>query len=106
MEERKEYRIGELYNVQNGLSKGGEFFGTGYPFVSFKTVFNNYFLPVSILDLAETSEVDRIKYSVKRGDILITRTSETAEELGMSGKNGVDCYSINGHAVTVLTRQS
>ena len=84
MEERKEYRIGELYNVQNGLSKGGEFFGTGYPFVSFKTVFNNYFLPVSILDLAETSEVDRIKYSVKRGDILITRTSETAEELGMS----------------------
>ena len=84
MEERKEYRIGELYNVQNGLSKGGEFFGTGYPFVSFKTVFNNYFLPVSILDLAETSVVDRIKYSVKRGDILITRTSETAEELGMS----------------------
>ena len=23
-----------------------------------------------------------------------------------SGKNGVDCYSKNGHAVTVLTRQS
>ncbi len=22
------------------------------------------------------------------------------------GKNGVDCYSKNGHAVTVLTRQS
>ena len=24
----------------------------------------------------------------------------------MDGKNGVDCYSKNGHAVTVLTRQS
>ena len=24
----------------------------------------------------------------------------------LSGKNGVDCYSKNGHAVTVLTRQS
>lgn len=23
-----------------------------------------------------------------------------------NGKNGVDCYSKNGHAVTVLTRQS
>lgn len=23
-----------------------------------------------------------------------------------AGKNGVDCYSKNGHAVTVLTRQS
>ena len=41
MEERKEYRIGELYNVQNGLSKGGEFFGTGYPFVSFKLAIIN-----------------------------------------------------------------
>ena len=29
--------------------------------------------------------------------------SETYE---ISGKNGVDCYSKNGHAVTVLTRQS
>ena len=25
---------------------------------------------------------------------------------GLSGKNGADCYSKNGHAVTVLTRQS
>lgn len=24
----------------------------------------------------------------------------------MDGKNGADCYSKNGHAVTVLTRQS
>ena len=24
----------------------------------------------------------------------------------LNGKNGVDCYSKNGHAVTVLTRQS
>ena len=24
----------------------------------------------------------------------------------INGKNGVDCYSKNGHAVTVLTRQS
>ena len=26
--------------------------------------------------------------------------------LYLIGKNGVDCYSKNGHAVTVLTRQS
>ena len=26
--------------------------------------------------------------------------------VGLIGKNGVDCYSKNGHAVTVLTRQS
>ena len=27
-------------------------------------------------------------------------------ELDKAGKNGADCYSKNGHAVTVLTRQS
>ena len=28
------------------------------------------------------------------------------KKIEMDGKNGVDCYSKNGHAVTVLTRQS
>lgn len=31
---------------------------------------------------------------------------EQLSNLQLSGKNGVDCYSKNGHAVTVLTRQS
>ena len=44
MEEWKEYKFGELYDVHNGLSKGGKFFGSGYPFLSFKTVFNNIFV--------------------------------------------------------------
>ena len=35
-----EYRLGDLYEVSNGLSKSGEFFGTGYPFLTFSTVFN------------------------------------------------------------------
>ena len=30
----------------------------------------------------------------------------TFDKIYKSGKNGVDCYSKNGHAVTVLTRQS
>ena len=32
--------------------------------------------------------------------------TERLERKDLSGKNGVDCYSKNGHAVTVLTRQS
>ena len=34
------------------------------------------------------------------------RKTKAQSNLGMFGKNGVDCYSKNGHAVTVLTRQS
>lgn len=84
MEEWKEYKLGDLYAVHNGLSKGGKFFGSGYPFLSFKTVFNNYFLPPILPDLVQSNEKEQNGYSIKRGDVFVTRTSETPEELGMS----------------------
>ena len=84
MEEWKEYKLGDLYEVHNGLSKGGNFFGSGYPFLSFSTVFKNFFLPPSLDSLVQTSEKERSNFDIKRGDVFITRTSETAEELGMS----------------------
>lgn len=84
MEEWKEYKLGNLYAVHNGLSKGGKFFGSGYPFLSFKTVFNNYFLPPILPDLVQSNEKEQNGYSIKRGDVFVTRTSETPEELGMS----------------------
>ena len=34
------------------------------------------------------------------------KKAEISHEIETDGKNGVDCYSKNGHAVTVLTRQS
>ena len=82
--EWKEYRLGEIYEVHNGLSKGREFFGSGYPFISFSTVFNKWFIPEIITDLAQTTESEQESYSIKAGDILVPRTSETADELGMS----------------------
>ncbi len=82
--EWKEYRLGELYEVHNGLSKGRKFFGRGYPFLSFSTVFNRYFLPEKLTDLVESTEKERETLSIHRGDVFITRTSETYDELGMS----------------------
>ena len=84
MEEWKEYRLGELYDVHNGLSKGGKFFGSGYPFLSFSTVFNNYFLPNELTNLVQSSEKEQANFNIKEGDVFITRTSESADELGMS----------------------
>lgn len=76
--------LGELYTVHNGLSKGRKFFGSGYPFLSFSTVFNNYFIPNELVDLVQSDEKEQNIYSISRGDVFVTRTSETSDELGMS----------------------
>ena len=73
--------IGQL---QNGISKGGEFFGKGFPFVSYGDVYKNYELPHSGSGLIDTTEDERATYSVEYGDIFFTRTSETIEEVGFS----------------------
>ena len=76
--------LGELYEVHNGLSKGGKFFGNGFPFLTFSTVFNNFFIPDEITDYVQSTEKEQEKYSIHRGDVFVTRTSETSDELGMS----------------------
>ena len=84
MSEWKKVKLGELYEVHNGLSKGRQFFGSGYPFLTFSTVFNNYFLPKELDSLVQSSEKEREACSIRKGDVFITRTSETMDELGMS----------------------
>lgn len=70
--------------MSSGISTTKEQAGLGSPFVSFSTVFNNYFLPDTLPDLMNTSEKEQEDYSIKEGDILLTRTSETIDELAMS----------------------
>ena len=84
MSEWKKVKLGELYELHNGLSKGRQFFGSGYPFLTFSTVFNNYFLPKKLDSLVQSSEKEREACSIRKGDVFITRTSETMDELGMS----------------------
>jgi len=79
-------RIGlaDLFEIRSGLSKKADQFGQGYPFLSFKDVFNNYFVPEQLKQLVMTSEKEQEAFSVRRGDVFLTRTSETVDELGMS----------------------
>jgi type I restriction enzyme S subunit len=84
MSEWKKVKLGKLYGVHNGLSKGRQFFGSGYPFLTFSNVFNNWFLPEELDSLVQSTEKERDACSIKRGDVFITRTSETMNELGMS----------------------
>ncbi len=68
--------------LQNGVSKGKEYFGEGYPFINYGDVYSNITLPNNVEGLANSSIQDRNIYSVKAGDVFFTRTSETIEEIG------------------------
>ena len=77
-------RLRYIGKCQNGISKGGEFFGSGYPFVSYGDVYNNLILPETVSGLIESTPEEQENYSVKAGDIFFTRTSETIEEVGFT----------------------
>lgn len=84
MSKLKKYKFSELYSMSSGISSKPEQAGHGSPFLTFSDVFNNYFVPGSLTNLMDTSEKEQETYSVKKGDIFLTRTSETIDELGMS----------------------
>ena len=77
-------RLRHLGCCQNGISKGAEFFDSGYPFVSYSDVYKNMELPHKVNGLVESTDEERERYSVLRGDIFFTRTSETIEEIGFT----------------------
>ena len=91
MSDLAQYRFDDLYEISSGISTTKEQAGHGSPFVSFSTIYNNYYLPDELPDLMETSEAEQIKYSVQEADVFVTRTSETLDELAMS------CVSLNDY---------
>tara|TARA_B100000678_G_C18211936_1_gene503743 strand:- start:226 stop:1611 length:1386 start_codon:yes stop_codon:yes gene_type:complete len=73
-----------LGECQNGINIGADAFGSGFPFVSYGDVYKNEVLPTKPKGLVQSSGEDRERYSMKKGDVLFTRTSETVEEIGFS----------------------
>ncbi len=76
--------LGQLYEFSSGLSKPRSAFGSGYPFLGFRDVFYNSSVPAQLAELVNSTEQERSRCSIKRGDVFVTRTSETMDELGMS----------------------
>jgi type I restriction enzyme S subunit len=77
-------KFSSLYEMSSGISSTPEQAGVGLPFLSFSSVFNNYFVPEKLNDLMDTSLIERDTYSIKEGDVFLTRTSETLDELAIS----------------------
>ncbi|STB71358.1 restriction endonuclease subunit S [Clostridium baratii] len=78
--------LGEL---QNGISKSAQYFGKGFPFVSYSDVYKNEEIPNEVNGKLESTTSERELYSVKEGDVFFTRTSETIEEIGFAST----CFS-------------
>lgn len=70
--------------TQNGISAGAEYFGEGFPFVSYGDVYKNRQLPEIVCGLAKSTYNEQKLYSVKSGDVFFTRTSETVDEIGFA----------------------
>ena len=78
-------KLGEIFDFRNGLSKGKDYFGSGVPFIRYTDVYNHRALKkehISALVECTSDEIKKLK--VCRGDVLFTRTSETAEDVGWS----------------------
>ena len=77
-------KLGSIGSTINGVSHDSAYFGEGYPFVSYSDVYKNVSLPKTVLGLAKSSNQERLLFSVEKGDVFFTRTSETAEEIAFS----------------------
>lgn len=75
--------VGEYYTFKNGLNKGKKYFGHGIPIVNYMDVFKTRRLYTENLKgRVNVSQSEQKNYSVLKGDIFFTRTSETLEEIG------------------------
>ncbi len=77
--------LDDLFDFKNGLNKGKDYFGYGTPIVNYMDVYNHAGLRAgNVLGRVTVSTQELDAYSANRGDVFFTRTSETAEEVGIA----------------------
>ena len=72
--------VGVSYSGLSG--KSGNDFGSGYPFIPYTNIFTNNIIDEGQLEYVQVSE-DESQNSVCFGDLLMTLSSETPEEVGI-----------------------
>lgn len=81
----KRFLLGELFDFSNGVNAGKAAYGSGVPFANVLEVITNEGLRLKDVPgrITLTRELVR-RYSVRRGDVLFNRSSETQEQVGLS----------------------
>ena len=72
--------FGQSYSGLSG--KSAEDFGDGYPFITYMNVYQNQIIDSTDMGLVKINETEQ-QSVVRYGDILLTLSSETPEEVGM-----------------------
>lgn len=100
-------RLKDLGNLQNGISNGKDYFGFGFPFVSYGNVYNDTIRLTEITTLANSSTTDQKAYSVKEGDVFFTRTSETIDEIGIAStcQNTIPKATFSGFTIRLRPKR-
>ena len=81
----QEVQLGEFMEFKNGLNTRKENYGSGVKFVNVMDVFShNHLYANDIIGSVQVTKKQRFDYSVKYGDVLFNRTSETFEEIAMA----------------------
>lgn len=77
--------LGDIFKFKNGLNKAKGFFGYGTPIVNYMDVYGKRGLYASdIRGRVFLSREERRVFDVRKGDVFFTRTSETANEVGIT----------------------
>lgn len=78
--------IGDFLEFKNGLNKGKEYFGHGTPIVNYMDVYHHRGLRRDDIQGRVSLDASEIRrFAVKKNDVFFTRTSETPDEVGISG---------------------
>jgi len=78
----EEKKLGEVATTVSGLSgKTKEDFGEGVPYVQYKQVFDSSYIKIEDCGLVKLENGEK-QSTLKKGDVLLTTSSETANEVG------------------------
>lgn len=78
----EEKKLGEIGEFKNGINKGKEDFGFGFPFVNLMDVFGKSTISDLKLDLVNANEKELKLYELKKGDVLFIRSSVKKSGVG------------------------
>lgn len=98
--------LGDIFTLKNGVNKGKEFFGTGVPIISYRNVFDgNGIYDHMLSNKVEMTESELSRFKVEKGDLFITRTSETPDEIGLTNVYLGDLDNVVYNGFVIRARQ-
>ena len=81
----REFKLGQLFDLSNGINADKSAYGSGVPFINILEVITNESLTVAdVPGRVHLPKQVLARYQVKYGDVLLNRTSETQDEVALT----------------------